>query len=225
LTSPIYEEWNNTRNSKLWLQGKPGCGKTVLSSTVIEDISRRCLQLSKSATIFFYFRYDYKPTREHDNQYSQMLRSLIVQLLYQTQSHLEALDELYDSHLQGQRQPSDADLATTFSKLLPRFSHVFLVLDALDECDEIRALLTFLVQFPDISSSNIHLLFTSRKEVLIRESLDIHPQICLQEAGIADDIHAFLIDQLESSEFAALPADLRLEIIWKLSSQADEMSV
>jgi hypothetical protein len=43
LESKAYTTWKKSDNSFLWLHGIPGCGKTILASTVIED-----LQISQS---------------------------------------------------------------------------------------------------------------------------------------------------------------------------------
>ena len=40
LQSHVYTQWKIQRNSTLWLYGIPGCGKTILSSTIIEDLEK-----------------------------------------------------------------------------------------------------------------------------------------------------------------------------------------
>ena len=40
LQSPMYIQWKTQQNSALWLYGIPGCGKTILSSTIIEDLEK-----------------------------------------------------------------------------------------------------------------------------------------------------------------------------------------
>jgi hypothetical protein len=209
----------------LWLHGKAGCGKTVLCSTVIEDIDDRCSQSKDSAVVFFYFRHDYKPSQEHGNQYSQMLRSLIVQLSCQLQTLSTGLDDMYEHHFQGQRQPSNTDLAIVLGKMISELEHVFVLLDALDECDETRSLLGFLKRFPDSPDGSLHLLVTSRKEVIIEESLNHYIQISLEEGVIADDIRAFIVEQLGDIDFNEIPPDLKVEITAKLTRDAGGMLV
>jgi hypothetical protein len=62
-----------------------------------------------------------------------MLRSLVVQLSWQSQSLPEPFDELYEEHFNGGRQPSNSDIVQLIATILQEFKHVFLVLDALDE--------------------------------------------------------------------------------------------
>ena len=225
LESPMYLEWIKRKNSRLWLHGKAGCGKTVLCSTVIEDIYNRCSRTGDSAVVFFYFRYDYKPPSEHENQYGQMLRSLIVQLSSQLQMSSTGLNDMYEYHLHGQRQPSNTDLALLLGKMISMLKTVFVLLDALDECDEIRGLLRFLKQFPDNPDGSYRFFVTSRKEVVIEESLTHFNQVHLEEELIANDIRAFIVEQLDDVDFKEIPSDLKFEIIKRLIRDADGMLV
>ena len=38
LQNSVYVQWKTQQNSRLWIYGIPGCGKTILSSTIIEDL-------------------------------------------------------------------------------------------------------------------------------------------------------------------------------------------
>jgi hypothetical protein len=65
----------------LWLYGIPGCGKTILSSTIIEDVLYHYHDPTM-AVIYFYF--DFNDVEKQ--QYEKMLRSLITQLSLQCTS-------------------------------------------------------------------------------------------------------------------------------------------
>src|ERR1700733_4820680 len=47
-----FAKWKKKENSFLWLYGIPGCGKTILSSTIIEDLKRT---LPRQSLLYFYF--------------------------------------------------------------------------------------------------------------------------------------------------------------------------
>ncbi|PSN59256.1 hypothetical protein BS50DRAFT_641131 [Corynespora cassiicola Philippines] len=51
LHSDAFNMWKSQRNSFLWLYGIPGCGKTILSSTIIEHLR----SLSTQPLLYFYF--------------------------------------------------------------------------------------------------------------------------------------------------------------------------
>ncbi len=80
-------EWKAQRNSFLWLRGIPGCGKTILSSTVIENLDSFT---SRKPLLYFYFDFNEVDKQTLDG----MIRSLVGQLYTQqedTQHHLDAL--------------------------------------------------------------------------------------------------------------------------------------
>jgi hypothetical protein len=67
LDSPAYRDWKTRPSSRLWLHGKPGCGKTIMSSTVVKDVQTIYQHTPRAAVLFFYFRHDFKPTKEYDD--------------------------------------------------------------------------------------------------------------------------------------------------------------
>src|SRR2546423_3629801 len=73
LQSHAFAKWKTQRNSFLWLYGIPGCGKTILSSTIIEDLKRT---LSRQPLLYFYFDFNDTDKQTLDS----MVRSLMSQL-------------------------------------------------------------------------------------------------------------------------------------------------
>src|SRR4051794_27305374 len=63
LQSDAYAEWKKRRNSFLWLHGIPGCGKTILSSTIMEDLERT----SPQGLLYFYFDFNNKGKQTLDS--------------------------------------------------------------------------------------------------------------------------------------------------------------
>ncbi|KAL2010787.1 hypothetical protein VTN00DRAFT_3505 [Thermoascus crustaceus] len=56
LQSEVFANWKMRSNSFLWLHGKPGCGKTILSCTIVEDLMRT--SSSSQALLYFYFDFN-----------------------------------------------------------------------------------------------------------------------------------------------------------------------
>jgi hypothetical protein len=77
LESAKFVEWKESAASRLWLYGIPGCGKTILSSTVIEHLLQHCHDDTRIVTAYFYF--DFNDAQKRDPEL--MLRSLLCQLL------------------------------------------------------------------------------------------------------------------------------------------------
>lgn len=55
LESKNYLKWKEEGKTSIWLHGIPGCGKTILSSTVIEDVPRFCENDPGKVIVYFYF--------------------------------------------------------------------------------------------------------------------------------------------------------------------------
>ncbi|EDU50673.1 vegetative incompatibility protein HET-E-1 [Pyrenophora tritici-repentis Pt-1C-BFP] len=72
-----FTRWKESAASRLWLYGIPGCGKTILSSTIIEHLLQHCYDDTSMVTAYFYF--DFNDTQKQDPKL--MLRSLLYQLL------------------------------------------------------------------------------------------------------------------------------------------------
>lgn len=109
--------------------------------------------------------------------------------------------------------------------------NIFILIDALDECpqrdNERQEVLDLIKEMKSWSTSNLHLLVTSRKEVDIEETLvDILtlPPISIQGSQVAADIDLFVDYQLKTiSQLKRLPQDLKLEIKDALVNGANGM--
>ena len=73
LQSDQYTQWKEGSIRHLWLYGKAGCGKTVLCSTVIEDIRAHCDTAMNSGYAMFYFSFS-----DNQKSYTDLLRSLVA---------------------------------------------------------------------------------------------------------------------------------------------------
>lgn len=129
LESESYAAWRNTRGAHLWLHGKAGCGKTVLSSAIIEDLKLHCTSSVDAVLAFFYFTF----SEEKQKSYDGFLASMVVQfcatdLMYR---HLEAI------WFQGNAPRRDR-LEALLTFAIGQHQEVIIVLDAIDEITEDR---------------------------------------------------------------------------------------
>lgn len=146
LKGPEFEAWRNSAEmSVLWMHGIPGCGKSVLTSSVIDYIRQfNSTKGHGSALAYYYFQFSHKDTSTMD----LMLRSLIYQLSYWKDSPPTALSEFASQHFwntryhnkgvtiyrDGVSQPSTSELVSILRGITAELDEVFLILDGLDEC-------------------------------------------------------------------------------------------
>ncbi|PTB48090.1 hypothetical protein M431DRAFT_335626 [Trichoderma harzianum CBS 226.95] len=193
LQSEEYSSWKSQPNSFLWLQGIPGCGKTVLSSIIVKDLEDG----SFKSVLYFFFDF----TNSDKQLFGKALSSLVLQLYCKNKDAQKPLDSLYDSCGKGTSQPSTDGLFATFQSMLQRAGEIHIVLDALDECQTRKeyptgGLLTSIEALATFQHPNVHFLVTARPEQDITSSIkswarnqDIIP---IQSGRIADDIFAYV---------------------------------
>ena len=192
LQNERYNTWMMSGRSFLWLHGIPGCGKTILSSIVLEDVLGFCGVDSDKAVCYFYFDFSDEAKRSPGN----MVRSLITQLADQCLKPLQSLEALvtpgaqlsYDGLLEILRDLCDS---------LPR---TYVVLDALDECNERNELIEILENMARWNSEHLHVLVTSRRERDIETALsdfvDQRDMISLQTDVVDEDIRRYVSQRL-----------------------------
>jgi len=129
LESDEYKQWRALESGQLWVHGKAGCGKTVLCSTVIEDIRRYCEQVSDARLALFYFSFSDKQKQS----YVGLLSSLILQL-HQPGTSYERLESTYNEYKTS--KPPVRLLEDILILSIQQHREVYILLDAYDELPE-----------------------------------------------------------------------------------------
>lgn len=198
-----FTRWKESAASRLWLYGIPGCGKTILSSTIIEHLLQYCHDDTSIVTAYFYF--DFNDTQKQDPEL--MLRSLLCQLVQRSAVIPKGVDALFSSCENGQRKPSLHALLDVTRHAMQEFTHVYLILDALDECTQRSELIDMLETVAEWQLDNLHLLMTSRKERDIETCLESYVEeedaICLQRDVVDKDIQRYVQQRLRDKKSLA----------------------
>jgi hypothetical protein len=196
LESAKFTDWKEGAASRLWLYGIPGCGKTILSSTIVEHLLQHCHDDASMVMTYFYF--DFKDTQKQDPEL--MLHSLLCQLLQRSVVIPKSVDALFSSCENGKRQPSLHTLLDVTRQVAREFAHVYVVLDALDECAQRSELMDMLETVAGWQLDNLHLLMTSRRERDIESSLESYlgkeDVVCLQRDVVNQDIQRYVQQRL-----------------------------
>jgi hypothetical protein len=223
LAHPVFQSWHSGSRRHLWLHGFAGCGKTVLSTTVLDHLTADIDRL----IISFFFDFSDTTKQTVDG----MLRSLAFQLYQRAGSSV--LDASFQAHQDGHQQPATKTLEDIVSKMLAIQKKFFIVLDALDESTARRDLLSWI---KDITSRtelcHVQLICTSRPEAdFLREiptTIGEDNHMRLDKQAVDADIRSYVAAQLahrRDFQDKGLSQDLLEQIRNKVGGGADGMCV
>ena len=189
----------------LWLSGGPGIGKTMISSFMVEELTRLA-ERSSQITLAYYFCDDKDEKRKSA---TAILRGLLLQLLRQR--------PMLFKHIQPDFAVSRDDLFTNFHGLWrifdgilkdPGAGEVFCLIDALDECEK-ESRQSFLNNFTELFTSLqskkkiFKFIVTSRRESDIEESFSAASpaiqNLQVDSGRVNDDLSKFIdfkVDEL-----------------------------
>ncbi|KEY73950.1 hypothetical protein S7711_09447 [Stachybotrys chartarum IBT 7711] len=197
LADPFFQSWHSGSRRHLWLYGLAGCGKTILSATVLDHLTK----VNNGPFLSFYFEFSDTKKQTLDG----MLRSLAFQVFQHRTASRAHLEALYQSHYDGHNKPSTATLSDVVYKMLTEEDKLYIVLDALDESTTRSELLQWI---KDTSSRpelhHVQLLCTSRRELEFKRDLPelIGRENCfsLDKQAVNADIRAYVKSQLANRQ-------------------------
>ncbi|KAN0118744.1 hypothetical protein V8E52_004855 [Russula decolorans] len=223
--------WKST-GSFLWIHGKPGSGKRVLCSSIIQDILALC-DAGRASLAYFYFDF-----RNVDKQkLHDLLPSLLIQLSARSDPCCDILSRLYSTHDRGVRKPSDREMVECLKEMLSLEAQppIYIILDALDECPVTSTVppspreevLEFVDELVALHLPNLHVCVTSRPEHDIRvvlERLTEQPVSLHDESGQQEDITNYVASFVRSNQRMQRWRDEDRNLVIKmLSEKADGM--
>ncbi|KAF7378361.1 Ankyrin repeat protein [Mycena sanguinolenta] len=212
-----FKQWKSTSPLLLWLHGISGCGKTVLSSTIIK-------RLRENQDIMTYFYFD--TTNDQKQKLGDCLRTLISRLVDSSSQAASILESFWKAHSNGAEAPSNQTLLKIFIGILSGFATpVYVVCDALDESSEVGPVLNAISKIVDAKISNIHVFLTSRTEVTHgRELFCLATTICLKGTGVNKDIASYVDHILATDKDFSWSKKIKIDVHNSLVNQPDPMS-
>lgn len=156
---PVFLSWLedcSDRSRILWMHGVPGCGKSILSSFVIEQLQEKGYSCQ-----YFFFRFGDSAKRT--------VNSLLRSIAYQVAVELAKLRAYLQKLAEGSVKLEKAEgriiwqkvFITKLSKLQIR-KPLFWIIDALDECEAPQLLLSLLSSISSFRAP-LRIMFVGRK--------------------------------------------------------------
>jgi len=203
-----------------------GGGKTILAYSIIDYL---WTNHRSDAVGVAYFYCDYNdPSKQSP---SKVLSTLLYTLGRQSPVVFAQLQKFYQKQQQeGSMYKVDLDeIRNNFSSfLLDAFSHVFIVVDALDECGtDWKCLANSLKVIGKGYAANIKVLVTSRNEPGIGKVFKGLPTISITHCDVEEDLRSWIAaeirERIEENELELGDESLEHEIVSTLINQAQGM--
>jgi Cdc6-like AAA superfamily ATPase len=209
------------RKADPFCPGIPGAGKTILTSVVVNDLQSRFQGGVHIGIAYLYYNF-----RQQANQNAEHLLSSLIRQLSQEQSSLpECLRTLYAKH-KGRTRPSLDELSKVLQAVANLFSRIFIVVDALDECqlsDGSRSkLLTTLFALQSETGANIFVTSRFIPDITERFKNNLSVEIWAHPG----DVERYIKGNMAFMPlYVAQGPDLRQEIITAIVQAVDGMYV
>jgi hypothetical protein len=217
--SDDFEYSKSTRNRVLWVQGMPGCGKTIMISYIIEELKRFCEGNPKRALTYFYFDFG-TPAKQIAVSCARYLLSHLIG------RHLDIPDAIKDLYVKKCYYGNDSLNLQDLTAMLELYAgldgteDLYIVLDGLDESplkDYKRAeLLDWIDTLTKRLKFKLHLCMSSRPKQDIREKFSSFrhlTEIPMKESNVGRDIKTYIQRELSMRpKFKRLPQELKREV-------------
>ncbi|EXK79028.1 hypothetical protein FOQG_16321 [Fusarium oxysporum f. sp. raphani 54005] len=190
LESKQFQKWLKADKQTIFCLGDFGTGKTVLTAIVVEHLRAQFRNDPSIGIAFIYCEYN----RRKEQVIEHFLSSLLKELAQQHACLPGAVLSLYEQHKENRTRPSASELSATLMAVAGLYSRVFIVIDALDECDGgCRAkLLTNLLRLRTLKHVSI---FVAARPILYIEE-EFEDSIILEVQARDSDIQRYIHERL-----------------------------
>ncbi|KAF7951700.1 hypothetical protein EAE96_006999 [Botrytis aclada] len=201
LSSTDYNLWkDSSASSILWLNGISGCGKSVLTSAVIESLCQEASVIGTAAPVAYFYcsRNTAEPERANPEE---VLRSILEQVSSNTANLpiRKPVVEVYKNLKKENRglppqERLSLDETTEVLLEILQVDPFYVVIDALDECDprERYSLIESLKKIIDESANVVKVFISSRRDNDIVSQFKESPCISIQPSHISKDIQDYV---------------------------------
>ncbi|EHK17626.1 uncharacterized protein TRIVIDRAFT_160183 [Trichoderma virens Gv29-8] len=220
LDSTEYRAWLGTEKQTLFCPGIPGAGKTILTSIVVDHLENT-FKAPKIGIAYIYCNYK----RQEEQVIEKLLSNLLKQLSRGQHPLPNCVRDMYSEHNYKRTRPSLSKIQKVLHSVVEMFSRVFIVVDALDECQNSNGcrqnLFTELFNLQE--KCEVNLFVTSR---FIPDIVDrfTTASISLEIRASTDDIQTYLKNHISQLPILSQQKDeLQKEVVTVISEAVDGM--
>lgn len=220
LDSTEFETWIETKKQVLFCPGIPGAGKTIITALVVQNLSSRFAHDSKVGIAYTYFNF-----WQQEGHWIEDLFAALLKQLSEGLSPLPAsLKTLYYDHQgNGGRPPFEKVSKVLQSIIRISYERVFIVVDALDECQESNnCRMRFIEELFGLQQCGANIMATSRSITDVTDRFD--KSTWLEIRATDDDIRTYVSGQILHGRSKTL-LEMRSEASTGIAKAADGMYV
>ncbi|KAL6692003.1 hypothetical protein J3F84DRAFT_403077 [Trichoderma pleuroticola] len=220
LDSTEYSTWLKTDKQTLFCPGIPGAGKTILTSIVVDDLCKRYPNDTTIGVAYIYCNFQQKG----EQTAYDLLASLLKQLAQGQSSLPGCVKDLYNQHQVKKTRPPIDEISRALQTVAAIFSRVFIVVDALDECQtSSKCRSTLLLEIFNLQAkTKTNFFATSRRIPDIEKAFKGYPS--LEILASDEDVQTYLDSQMSEPPGRVLKRlDLQEEIKIKIAKAIDGM--
>ncbi|KAF4626279.1 hypothetical protein G7Y89_g11882 [Cudoniella acicularis] len=130
LASTEFQTWVDTGKQTLFCPGIPGAGKTILTSIVVDELNKKYHNNTSVGIAYVYCNFQ----RQGEQKALDLLTNLLKQLAQRQPSLPSSVEDLHHQHKARHTRPSLDDISRALRSVGALYSRVFIIVDALDEC-------------------------------------------------------------------------------------------
>ncbi|KAK6336223.1 hypothetical protein TWF696_001786 [Orbilia brochopaga] len=224
--SAIFKSWLDSIADKRILRvvGRPGSGKTVLSTAIIDHLQQQTYLKNLDPRTSICTTYFFCSKSNQGQNFQAILAGLMKQILVQLREVPPCVIECFQRSSGNDRGTlTIADGPERLFKELSRsFYKLYLVIDGLDELSEPGETIKLLLQHTK-ALPNVRIVLLSRDIPTINTRLSSYPVIKLDGKNTSQDIDRYLKEQLEELKLDDEDVEIPPEVRDMLSKKADGM--
>ena len=222
LDSAEFQAWLTADGGTLFCPGIPGAGKTILTSIVVDELTKLSSTDPTIGVAYIYCNF----RRQDEQKIDSVLMSLLKQLVESQPSMPGCVRDLHDQHQIKRTRPSLDEISRSLQAVIGTYSRAFIIIDALDECNVSDGCREKLVSrlFNLQGKCNTNIFATSRPISSIEKAFEGKP--ALEIRASEHDVRKYLHGHMSRlPEFVKRKPELQDEIETEIIKVVEGMCV